>query len=115
MRQVKKERDFHRIHHKRLGQEKNKVVQELRVSERKAKEQQPEIERLREKVRGLERELAGVKLERTQLQRKVKVVEGENGEKKEEKRFEAPTKSFEAAVKTTKEKKEEKLKEKAKV
>ena len=71
---MKKERDFHRIHHKRLGQEKTKVCQELRVMERKYKEQEPEIEKLREKIRQLEREMASLKLERNQLLKKVLLI-----------------------------------------
>lgn len=43
---LKKERDFHRMHHKRVGQEKNKLIVELKQTQEKYNVLKPQVPEL---------------------------------------------------------------------
>eukprot|EP01105_Mastigella_eilhardi_P025455 TRINITY_DN6927_c0_g1_i1.p1 TRINITY_DN6927_c0_g1~~TRINITY_DN6927_c0_g1_i1.p1 ORF type:complete len:713 (-),score=182.73 TRINITY_DN6927_c0_g1_i1:91-1998(-) len=67
----KKERDFHRMHHKRLGQEKNKLLMDLHRANAKSTSHEPELEAMRNRFESSHRELMITRNEKHNLQKKV--------------------------------------------
>lgn len=71
----RKERDFHRMHHKRVVQEKNKLITDLKRLRNHLRSYEPMIEELKKKHEVAMKEKMLVKLERDRLKARVKVVE----------------------------------------
>jgi len=73
---LRKERDFHRMHHKRVVQEKNKLVKDLRRLRDHYRHFEPALEETKEKYERLMREKSMLKLDRDKLGTKVTALEG---------------------------------------
>lgn len=74
---VKKERDFHRMHHKRVGQEKNKLSSELKkLTERQDKFKQ-EAEEWHAKYESIRKEKILIQIDKDKLTKRI--MELENG------------------------------------
>jgi len=71
----RKERDFHRMHHKRVVQEKNKLVDDLRRLRNHLRSYEPTIEELKKRHESAMKEKMMVKLERDRLKSRVKVLD----------------------------------------
>lgn len=71
----RKERDFHRMHHKRVVQEKNKLIDDLRRLRNHLRSYEPTIEELKKRHESAMKEKMLVKLERDRLRSRVKVLE----------------------------------------
>ena len=67
----RKERDFHRMHHKRIGQEKNKLVTDLKRLRKHYSQYEPTIKELRHKYEVAMKEKMLMRLERDRLSAKV--------------------------------------------
>jgi len=74
---LRKERDFHRMHHKRVVQEKNTLVKDLRRLRDHYKHFEPALEETKEKYERLMREKSMLKLDRDKLGTKVTALEGQ--------------------------------------
>lgn len=74
----RKERDFHRMHHKRVAQEKDKVVTDLKRLRNLLRSYEPTLEELKRKNDAAMKEKMLVKLERDRLRARVKVLEEQN-------------------------------------
>jgi len=72
---LRKERDFHRMHHKRVVQEKNKLIKDLRRLREHYKHFEPALEETKEKYERLMREKSMLKLDRDKLSTKVGQLE----------------------------------------
>eukprot|EP00605_Chrysophyceae_sp_TOSAG23-4_P002838 GSChrysophyteH1.ASY1.ANO1.3126.1 assembled CDS len=75
----RKERDFHRMHHKRVVQEKNKLIDDLRRLRNHLRSYEPTIEELKKRHESAMKEKMLVKLERDRLRSRVKVLEEQVG------------------------------------
>ena len=71
----RKERDFHRMHHKRVVQEKNKLIDDLRRLRNHMRSYEPTIEELKRRHEIAMKEKMLMKLERDRLKTRVKVLE----------------------------------------
>lgn len=71
----RKERDFHRMNHKRVVQEKNKLIQDLKRVRNDNRSYEPLIEELKSKHQLAIKEKMLTKLERDRLKARVKVLE----------------------------------------
>lgn len=71
----RKERDFHRMHHKRVVQEKNKLIDDLRRLRNHLRSYEPTIEELKKRHESAMKEKMMIKLERDRLKSRVKVLE----------------------------------------
>ena len=71
----RKERDFHRMHHRRVVQEKNKLITDLRRLRNSMRAYEPTIEELKRKYDTSLKDKALIKLERDRLKLKVKQLE----------------------------------------
>ena len=71
----RKERDFHRMHHKRVVQEKNKLINDLKRVRNHLRSYEPVIEELKAKHGAAMKEKMLIKLERDRLKARVKVLE----------------------------------------
>ncbi|KEP65045.1 UNVERIFIED_CONTAM: WD domain, G-beta repeat-containing protein [Hammondia hammondi] len=69
--QFKKERDFHRMHHRRLKQEKEKCTQEIKKLKKKLEDMRPEIETLQGKYKTSIREKMLITIDRDRLAAQV--------------------------------------------
>ena len=83
---VRKERDFHRMHHKRLIQEKQKLIEDLKRLKQHYAKYPPTLSALREKYEGAVRDRMLTRLERDRavgqvisLQATVKSLHGSRG------------------------------------
>nr|CEL66014.1 TPA: WD-repeat protein, related [Neospora caninum Liverpool] len=72
--QFKKERDFHRMHHRRLKQEKEKCTQEIKKLKKKLEDMRPQIESLEGKYKTSIREKMLVTLDRDRLAAQIESV-----------------------------------------
>lgn len=73
---LKKDRDFHKMHHKRLTQEKNKLITELKKLQKKVDESiNPELSSWKQKHDSLYREINVIKIEREKLTKRVNEYE----------------------------------------
>jgi len=72
---LRKERDFHRMHHKRVVQEKNKLIKDLRRLREHYRHFEPALEETKEKYERLMREKSMLKLDRDKLATKVAQLE----------------------------------------
>lgn len=71
----RKERDFHRMHHKRVGQEKNKLLTDLKRLRKHYSQYEPTINELRHKYEVAMKEKMLMRLERERLASKVAGLE----------------------------------------
>lgn len=71
----RKERDFHRMHHKRVVQEKNKLILDLKRVRNNIRSYEPLIEELKAKHQLALKEKMLTKLERDRLKARVKILE----------------------------------------
>jgi len=74
---LRKERDFHRMHHKRVVQEKNKLVKDLRRLRDHYKHFEPALQETKDKYERLMREKSMLKLDRDKLNTKVSALENQ--------------------------------------
>jgi len=72
---LRKERDFHRMHHKRVVQEKNKLIKDLRRLRDHYKHFEPALQETKDKYERLMREKSMLKLDRDKLTTKVANLE----------------------------------------
>jgi WD40 repeat protein len=73
----RKERDFHRMHHKRVVQEKNKLITDLRRLRNHLRSYEPTIDELKRKYDSSLKDKTLIRLERDRLKLRLKVVEEE--------------------------------------
>lgn len=71
----RKERDLHRMHHKRVGQEKNKLVTDMRRLKKHYESYEPTITELRGRYETAMKEKMLTRLERDRLSARVKALE----------------------------------------
>lgn len=71
----RKERDYHRMHHRRVVQEKNKLIDDLRRLKNHLKSYEPTIEELKRRYEVAMKEKMMTKLERDRLRARVKALE----------------------------------------
>eukprot|EP00002_Diphylleia_rotans_P021042 TRINITY_DN408_c0_g1_i6.p1 TRINITY_DN408_c0_g1~~TRINITY_DN408_c0_g1_i6.p1 ORF type:complete len:545 (-),score=100.08 TRINITY_DN408_c0_g1_i6:56-1690(-) len=72
---LRKERDFHRMHHRRAVQEKNKLVTDLKNLKRHYSMYEPALQQLQKKYETAMKEKMLAKLERDRIQAKVESME----------------------------------------
>jgi predicted nuclease with TOPRIM domain len=72
---LRKERDFHRMHHKRVVQEKNKLIKDLRRLRDHYRHFEPALQETKDKYERLMREKSMLKLDRDKLGTKVTALE----------------------------------------
>lgn len=75
--QFRKERDFHRMHHKRVVQEKNKLITDLRRLRNHLRAYEPTIDELKRKHDASMKEKTLIRLERDRLKVRLKALEEE--------------------------------------
>ena len=71
----RKERDFHRMHHKRVGQEKNKLLTDLKRLRKHYSQYEPTIKELRHKYEVAMKEKMLMRLERDRINSKLEGLE----------------------------------------
>ena len=71
----RKERDFHRMHHKRVVQEKNKLIDDLKRLRNHLRSYEPTIEELKRRHEVAMKEKMLIRLERDRLKAKVTALE----------------------------------------
>lgn len=71
----RKERDFHRMHHKRVGQEKNKLLNDIKRLRNHLRSYEPMIQELKRKHELAMKEKMLISLERDRLRLKIKSFE----------------------------------------
>lgn len=71
----RKERDFHRMHHQRVVQEKNKLIDDIRRLRNHMKSYEPAIEELKRRHEAAIKEKMLIRLERDRLKARVKALE----------------------------------------
>ena len=71
----RKERDFHRMHHKRVLQEKNKLVVDIKRLRNHLRSYEPTIDELKRRHEVAMKEKMLIKLERDRLKARVKALE----------------------------------------
>lgn len=67
----RKERDFHRMHHKRVAQEKNKLITDIKRLKKHYSQYEPTIKELKKKYERAMKEKMLLRLDREKLQSKV--------------------------------------------
>lgn len=70
---LRKERDFHRMHHKRVVQEKNKLVGDIKKFKKQYETYEPALKQMQVKYEVAMKEKMLIKLERDRLAAKVLV------------------------------------------
>eukprot|EP01119_Soliformovum_irregulare_P005295 TRINITY_DN17072_c0_g1_i1.p1 TRINITY_DN17072_c0_g1~~TRINITY_DN17072_c0_g1_i1.p1 ORF type:complete len:482 (-),score=85.28 TRINITY_DN17072_c0_g1_i1:18-1463(-) len=68
---IKKERDFHRMHHKRLGQEKNKLTEDIKTLRTRQAQTATQIEEMAKQLEACKREKTVWLLEKDKLLKKI--------------------------------------------
>ena len=71
----RKERDFHRMHHKRVVQEKNKLIDDLKRLRDHLRSYEPTIDELKRRHEVAMKEKMMIRLERDRLKARVKVLD----------------------------------------
>ena len=74
---LRKERDFHRMHHKRVVQEKNKLIGDIKKLKKHYESYEPTLKQLQHKYEIAMKEKMLTKLERDRLASKVSALEGQ--------------------------------------
>ena len=75
--QFRKERDFHRMHHKRVVQEKSRLVTDLKRLKKHYDQYEPTISELKDKYESAMKEKMLIRLERDRLKSKVAALESQ--------------------------------------
>jgi WD40 repeat protein len=75
--QFRKERDFHRMHHKRVVQEKNKLIVDLKRLKKHYEAYEPTIAELKDKYEAAMKEKMLMRLERDRTKAKTKALEAQ--------------------------------------
>ena len=104
----RKERDVHRMHHKRIGQEKNKLLGDIKKLRKHYAQYEPTIKELKRKYELAMKEKMLVRIERDRLLQKLEAVEHEQAKKekeeaKKEKKLEKQRETLAAAEKAREE------------
>lgn len=73
----RKERDFHRLHHKRVVQEKARLSQDLKRLKKHYKAYEPTLQELQRKYQAAMKEKMLIKLERDRIKAKLETVEAQ--------------------------------------
>ena len=89
----RKERDFHRMHHKRVVQEKNSLITDLKRLRNHLRSYEPTIEELKRKHDVAMKEKMLIRLERDRLKARVKVLEEQVLELQQPTKEQSPPKS----------------------
>ena len=76
---LRKARDFHRLHHKRVGQEKDKLLADMKRLRTHYAQYEPVIRDLRAKYEATTREATRVRLERDRLAQQLALAEEQAG------------------------------------
>ena len=71
----RKERDFHRMHHHRVVQEKNKLIDDLKRLRNHLRSYEPTIDEMKRRYETAMKEKMMIRLERDRLKGRVKVLE----------------------------------------
>lgn len=71
---LKKERDLHRMHHKRITQEKGKLTEEIKRLKVQLANQEPLVDDLKKKYHVEMKKAAMITLERDKLQKQVQFL-----------------------------------------
>jgi WD40 repeat protein/regulator of replication initiation timing len=71
----RKERDYHRMHHQRVVQEKNKLIDDIRRARNHMRSYEPAIEELKKRHESAIKEKMLIRLERDRLKARVKALE----------------------------------------
>ena len=105
----RKERDFHRLHHKRIGQEKNKLLDDIKKLRKHYAQYEPTIKELKRKYELAMKEKMLVRIDRDRMADKLEQfeIEQEKKEKEAKKAERARQKAAEKAESTRKKKEEE--------
>lgn len=80
--QLRKERDFHKMHHKRVVQEKNKLIGDIKRVKKHYTQYEPVIKELRSKYEVAIKEKMLVTLERDRLMARIDALEAELDERR---------------------------------
>lgn len=80
----RKERDVHRMHHKRIGQEKNKLLGDIKKLRKHYAQYEPTIKELKRKYELAMKEKMLVRIERDRLLAKLEAIEVEQAKKAKE-------------------------------
>jgi len=80
----RKERDVHRMHHKRIGQEKNKLLGDIKTLRKHYAQYEPTIKELKRKYELAMKEKMLVRIERDRLLQRLEAVELESARKAKE-------------------------------
>ena len=73
---LRKERDFHRMHHKRVVQEKNKLISDIKRLKKHYESYEPTLKQLQHKYEVAMKEKMLTKLERDRLAARVRFMNG---------------------------------------
>ena len=105
----RKERDFHRLHHKRIGQEKNKLLDDIKKLRKHYAQYEPTIKELKRKYELAMKEKMLVRIDRDRMADKLEQfeIEQEKKEKEAKKAERARQKAAEKAESARKKKEEE--------
>ena len=105
----RKERDFHRLHHKRIGQEKNKLLDDIKKLRKHYSQYEPTIKELKRKYELAMKEKMLVRIDRDRMADKLEQfeVEQEKKDKEAKKAERARQKAAEKAEKARLKKEEE--------
>ncbi|KAJ3386420.1 Sperm-associated antigen 16 protein [Entophlyctis sp. JEL0112] len=76
---LRKERDFHRMHHKRVVQEKNRLIGDIKRLKKHNESFEPTLKGLRSRYETAMKEKMLIKLERDRVLGKLSVLEAANG------------------------------------
>eukprot|EP00602_Paraphysomonas_sp_CaronLab_P006995 CAMPEP_0185026198 /NCGR_PEP_ID=MMETSP1103-20130426/10146_1 /TAXON_ID=36769 /ORGANISM="Paraphysomonas bandaiensis, Strain Caron Lab Isolate" /LENGTH=571 /DNA_ID=CAMNT_0027559695 /DNA_START=27 /DNA_END=1739 /DNA_ORIENTATION=- len=96
----RKERDFHRMHHKRVVQEKNKLIKDLKRVRNHLRSYEPMIDELKGKHQAALKEKMLIKLERDRMKAKVKVLEEQVANLTRPEEEKSPTPKVRSATRT---------------
>lgn len=97
--QAKKDRDFHRVNHNRVVQEKGRITKDLKRAIDHASDLNPTLVELRQRCEGLFKQKSLIGLERDRLQQRVNTLEKRIGELHDQQEGVADLATQNAAVK----------------
>ena len=80
----RKERDLHRMHHKRIGQEKNKLLGDIKKLKKHYAQYEPTIKELKRKYELAMKEKMLTRIEKDRLEARIRAIEEEAAKKEKE-------------------------------
>jgi sperm-associated antigen 16 protein len=95
----RKERDYHRMNHRRVVQEKNKLIDDIRRMKNHMESYEPTIEELKKRYETTIKEKSIIKIERDRLKERVKALE-EQVSTLTEPKLDSPQKGKRSATRT---------------